>query len=608
VGWARAASLLYGDWGTSKAYVTGLAFLAAGFSSLPLILAVCALTGLVGINYAVVCRYFPDGGGVYSAARMQGRLLAVVGALLLIADLTVTAALSGWSALSYFNIPFLAAHPAAIPYATIAVLVVMGSINWFGPKHSGTLAVALSVPTVLVVLALIGVSLPHLTTRFLEPRHEGLGTVWVQFVGVILALSGVEAIANLTGVLKLDPGSTPEHPKVGRESRKAIIPVAIEVVLGTALLGWAMLSLPAVLPRTLHVSDPAQIVALLRDHKDDMLRFVGQQFGWATLGKPFGLAFGWVVGIVFFLLLVSAANTAIVAMIGLMFMMARDGEMPAQFKRLNSHGVPLIPLLAAVGLPIVVLVAATDFEALAGLYAIGVVGAIAVNLGSCTFNRALDFTWYDRALFGVTFFILAAVEITLAHTKHDALFFVVCVMTCGLGLRAYAQKRQGLTTVTVTRELASLVDPEKIAALRADIREGEKIMVAARGVTPVLRYAMEEAQLRRASLCVLYVREVAVFPAGPAMKRLKWQEDAEASAIMSLVLRIGEERGVTVMPVFACSDDAANTILDLSATLGIDYLMLGATHRNTLRHILRGSVVEAVASGLPEDIQLVIHG
>src|SRR5271170_3663176 len=137
VGWARAASLLYGDWGTSKAYVTGLAFLAAGFSSLPLILAVCALTGLVGINYAVVCRYFPDGGGVYSAARAQGRLLAVVGALLLIADLTVTAALSGWSALSYFNVPFLTTHPAAVPYATISVLLMMGWINWFGPKHSG---------------------------------------------------------------------------------------------------------------------------------------------------------------------------------------------------------------------------------------------------------------------------------------------------------------------------------------------------------------------------------------------------------------------------------------------------------------------------------------
>src|SRR5207248_7136352 len=84
VDWKRAAALLYGDWGTSKAYVIGLAFLAAAFSSLPIILAVCVLTGLVGINYAEICKYFPDGGGVYSAARSQARLLAVVGALLLV--------------------------------------------------------------------------------------------------------------------------------------------------------------------------------------------------------------------------------------------------------------------------------------------------------------------------------------------------------------------------------------------------------------------------------------------------------------------------------------------------------------------------------------------
>jgi hypothetical protein len=32
--------LLYGDWGTSKAYVIGLAFAGAAFSSFPLILAV----------------------------------------------------------------------------------------------------------------------------------------------------------------------------------------------------------------------------------------------------------------------------------------------------------------------------------------------------------------------------------------------------------------------------------------------------------------------------------------------------------------------------------------------------------------------------------------
>src|SRR5438128_1595786 len=123
VDWKRAAALLYGDWGTSKAYVIGLAFLAAGFSSLPIILAVCAVTGLVGINYMVICRHFPDGGGVYSAARSQGRALAVVGALLLVADLTVTAALSGWSALSYITSG--AEHITAIK-ATARVAIEVG--------------------------------------------------------------------------------------------------------------------------------------------------------------------------------------------------------------------------------------------------------------------------------------------------------------------------------------------------------------------------------------------------------------------------------------------------------------------------------------------------
>src|ERR1700724_3176497 len=146
VDWKRAAALLYGDWATSKAYVICGPFLAAGFSSLPIILAVCALTGLVGINYIVICRHFPDGGGVYSAAREQGRLLAVIGALLLLADLTVTAALSGWSALSYVtagaeHIAWIKFFKDHIVITTIIVVVIMGWINSFGPTHSGSFAV-----------------------------------------------------------------------------------------------------------------------------------------------------------------------------------------------------------------------------------------------------------------------------------------------------------------------------------------------------------------------------------------------------------------------------------------------------------------------------------
>ena len=615
VDWKRAAALLYGDWGTSKAYVIGLAFLAAGFSSLPIILAVCALTGLVGINYIVICRHFPDGGGVYSAARSQGRLLAVIGALLLLADLTVTAALSGWSALTYITsgaehiawIKFLRDH---IALTTIAVLLIMGMINYFGPKHSGSLAVALAVPTLIVVVILIGISAPHLTTHFLQPRHESLGALWVQFVGVILALSGAESIANVTGVMKLDPGSTMDRPSVARESLKAIIPVAIEVVIGTALLGWAMLSLPSVLGKTLHLSDVSSISSVLQLRSEDMLRFIGEQFATATFSPMIGNLFGWIVGIVFFLLLLSAANTAIVAMIGLLYMMSRDREMPREFRRLNRHGVPIYPLLIGLGVPTLVLLLVANFTALAGLYAIGVVGAITVNVGSCAFNRTVGFTWYDRVLFGVTFCILFLVELTLAHTKPDALFFVVVILGAGLALRAYTLKRQGLTTLTVTREVAQMVAPDLEARVQPRLQEGQKIMVAARGITPVLGFALDEAQLRNATLCVLYVKEVAVyFSGGPArLGRAKWHDDPEANAIMSLMMKLGTERDVCVIPVYAVSQDAAATIVDLSATMGVDYLVIGATQRTALANLLRGSVVTNVAQHLPDSIQLLIFG
>jgi len=36
--------------------------------------------------------------------------------------------------------------------------------------------------------------------------------------------------------------------------------------------------------------------------------------------------------------------------------------------------------------------------------------------------------------------------------------------------------------------------------------------------------------------------------------------------------------------------------------------MLGASHRLSMTRLLRGDVVEQVARGLPEDIQLIIHG
>jgi amino acid transporter/nucleotide-binding universal stress UspA family protein len=593
VDWQRAAALLYGDWGTSKAYVIGAAFFATNFSSLPIILAVCALTGLVGYNYIVVCKHFPDGGGVYSAARLQSRFLAVMGSLLLVADLTVTASLSGWSAMAYFRIP--KEHIAA---ATVGLILFVGALNYFGPKHTGSLAVWLALPTVAVVVAIILMSLPYLTVAYLEPSHTSFAKNWTAFVNVILALSGVEAIANLTGVMKLDPGASVEQPSVGKTARKAILVVALEVVVGTALLGWAMLSLSPDLKET------------LLSRWDDMLTVLAQQYGEMTLGPAFGKIFAVVTAAIVGLLLLSAVNTAVGALIGLVYLLARDGEMPRAFARLNSHGVPWVPLFIAAVLPTLVVAFSPDQISLMELYAIGVVGAITVNLGSCAFNRNLKILWYERGLMAVTFVVLFAVEMTLAKTKPNALFFIVCILISGFTLRSVAQRHAGLRTITVSREVAAAVAPETIPDFRINLNPGQAILVAARGMTPVLRFALEEARLRKGMLYVLFVKELAVALPGPLenSERPRWQDDPLAANIMYAMLEQGRQNEVQVIPLYAISENPAASILDLSATLGIDILMLGSPHRNKLVSLLKGNVVTEVARNLPENIQLVIHG
>src|SRR5258706_12122907 len=94
VSWLQAGGLLFGDWGTSRLYVLGLAFFFAGRTSFYLILAMSGLILAVGWAYTQICRIYPDGGGVYTAAKHRSRTLAGVGALLLFADYTGTASLS----------------------------------------------------------------------------------------------------------------------------------------------------------------------------------------------------------------------------------------------------------------------------------------------------------------------------------------------------------------------------------------------------------------------------------------------------------------------------------------------------------------------------------
>src|SRR4029079_18796812 len=134
----------------------------------------------------------------------------------------------------------------------------------------------------------------------------------------------------------------------------------------------------------------------------------------------------WPVRIIGGLLLLSASNTAVNGLMSIVYVMSRDGEMPPALQKLNSFGAPWVGAIVAAAAPNVVLLFAHDLETLASLYAIGVVGAVAINCTLCAFHPRLRKMW-RKSFMLILGLLLIAIWITLAFTKVHALIFV-CVV------------------------------------------------------------------------------------------------------------------------------------------------------------------------------------
>jgi amino acid transporter len=590
----RAAAILYGDWGTSKAYVIGLAFAVAGYSSFWLILAMCALMALVGVNYMAICRHYPDGGGVYASVRHRSEIISIVGAFLLIADYIVTAAISALSAFQYLGLPnpeFLAA----------GAILVIGALNYFGPKHTGGLAVLVSVPTVIVVVILGCFTIPHVGQALhnLQPLTGGFLKNWNGFVGIVLALSGVEAVANATSIMKLNSGSTDDHPVVTKTSTPAITAIMIEVCLFTALLGLGMLALQGLQIQNGDVNAPGNPGV-----RDYMLRYMAEVFVGGAFGPIVGQIAGWCVTIVIGVLLLSAVNTAIGGLIAIFFLLSRDGEIPPQFEKLNSFGVPAFGLVIATVIPAVLVIAVKDIAGLADLYAVGVVGAIATNLGATSTDKHLDLARWERILMFCTFLIMSAIEITLFIDKPNARVFAVSILAVGLVLRGLAEERAEKKKIAAEKPKEER--PSPLPALFQSPKDeilGPPMLCAVRGIGRTLDFAIQEAKETKRPLYLLFVREQPVL--APGDRKRKWTEDEEATAIFSYASE--KANGLTILPCYAASDSAADTIVDIAATVGASYLIVGAPQRSMLVNLLRGNIIKNISDILPEEIHLLVY-
>ncbi len=560
--WYQAGAMLYGDWGTSKAYVLGIAFAYCGHASWFFLGLMSILTALVGICYMVICRAYPDGGGVYSSVKHVSQTLAVVGALLLIADYTVTASLSALSAFQYLNVP----HPEQW---AVAAIITIGAINWLGPGKGGSIALIIGIAASLTAGVLFLFTLPALAHVNLDWPTGSLTHNWSNFVAIVLALSGVEAVANMTGIMKLP---------VERTSKFAIWPVLLEVSILTFLLGIAMNAIPN-----------------LGLHTEDMLRALGNYY--------IGPWYGQIISVVFAFLLLSAVNTAISDLVSIQFSMARDRELPGMFSSLNRFGMPWLALIIAVSIPLLVLIIEHDLIRLASLYAIGVVGAITLNLGATATNFKIQLKKQERILLFVSTVILAFIELTIAFQKHHALIFALTILGTGLALRFIAKAAvpapipEGVLSVNVltvseAKEIAPLYQSSSLVALKS--------------VNPFL---LDEAAMRvkakgENSIYLVYVEE------SPPTRELPQEIEPSTKSleILGQAQSEMEARGITAVPVWRIGDNPGKLIADAARQLEVKTVMMGATKRSALTNLLRGDVFRTLARNLPHECHLVISG
>lgn len=591
--WFHAGPLLYGDWGTSRLYVLGLAFFYTAHASAYYLGAMAVLMAAVAWAYTIICRCFPDGGGVYTAARQISPMLAVIGATLLLCDYIVTAAISIVDGMHYLGVPL-----SLVFTLSSGALAAIGVLNWFGAKQAGRFALlialcALGMSLVIAVLAIPAFGHGLKTISWHTGQTGGFGQRWESFVQIVLALSGVEAVANMTGLMK-EP--------VARTAKKTIWPVLIEVVVLNAIFGIALSGLPSLIG--MHTPDAVTYAGVenlpenVSRYTDTAMRVLATETG----GRGVGLG----AAIVYGLLLLSAGNTAIMAIVAVLYSMAHDRELPSAFTRLNYPGVPWVGLIAACIAPLLVLlVFGSEVKTLAELYAVGVCGAITISILSCAWNRRLAIRGWERACLAVIGLVIFAIEATIVADKPHARYFALVLVAGVLAARYLVHLRRGAVPAPfpelrigwlaeVRREPVSL-DPGK-----------PRIMLAARGRHQA-EFAVDLAKKRGATLFAMYVRTLRVIDITPgAIPRV--EDDPNALEALGSAAVLAREQGVPFVPIYVTSTDIADEILDYTVTFACDTLILGKSRRRAFWRKVEGDVVAKVAANLPPEVSLILRG
>lgn len=593
--WTHSGPLLFGDWGTSRLYVLGLAFYYTAHGSIAFLLGTGLLMVAVAWAYTVICRCFPDGGGVYSAGRQIHPLVGIVGSTLLLGGYLMTAVISVVEALHYFGLP----RSMTVPLAMVSILAI-GFINWFGAKNSGRFAFIIATISLVATLAIGAMAIPFIPAGLQRISFDHMpppGQMWIAFTKLCLAMAGIEAVANMTGLMK---------QPVARTAKLTIWPVLAEVVLLNIVFGIALAGLPNFAGQTIPDAialEGQELPQHVLAYRDTAMGVVASQSASQALGTAWGLWAGRGASIVFGLLLLSAANTAIMAMVSVLYSMAADRELPKPLGRLNYSGVPWIGLVVSCIACAMVTLVEQDPEVLAELYVLGVCGAITVSVGSCVINRGLEIRRFERAGMGALTLLLLAITATIIIFKVRATVFsgslVAGVLLMRFGIARWMKRAPAPLE---TPEHGWLAEVRAAAPAKLD-PSMPRIMLAARGRDQA-EFAVDLARRRGAALFVMFVRTVRMIDVVPGQLP-KLEDDPDAQSAVGTVGLLAKQAGVPIYPIYVVSSEIANEILDYTVTFACDTLIMGKSKRTPFARRVQGDVVAEVARNLPDNVALI---
>jgi len=599
--WILAWAVVFCDIGTSVYYVPGILYGHVKNATPFFVLLTTGGFILLALKYIEISWRNPEGGGVVTiTTKAFGPMWGCLGGMLITVDYFLTTAISSVSGFQYIG----SAFPAIDSYIVLlscAGVGILAALNVIGIRESATVSLAMACAALAVDLIVIGAAFWSMDAQQWQTvmNHLSKGSeintseLLVGFAAAWLAFSGLESISQLSPAMR--------YP-LRRTTRWAMAAVIVTMVITSPFLTALAVGL---LPDQIKATESERFISEL-----------GSVVG--------GLGIKLAVVLTASSLLLFASNTAIIGSYHVFLALANREFLPKIIAvRSATFNTPHIAIAIATGVPmLVILITHGEMKILGDMYAFGLLGAFVFSSLSLDVIRwklgRRDPAYWVGVL--TTVMVLVAWGVNLVE-KQLATYFGGAVTAIGmltavgvrrawfvdmllripaiqrLQARAYEASHtlvegelQGLVTLAEAVEVKPLYPSSTLLALRDEnprlIQEG---IVRAKGRGDPALYC-------------IYVEE------WPGLFAGNTPHAPNESGVRTLkaALQAVREKQVEIIPIWTVSHNAAEAIAQAAKLLDVDTVLIGASRRSTLYHMLRGHVLKGLTKKLPRDCHLMI--